>query len=395
MRNLLLLILMMFVTSTLNAALIQGSQDNLSNFVLPLIECPSEDADACYTRASEELISSCKNTEVNFANESYSCETYNVYKTLKFNRLGTQNVSAYYEASSLKNPDKTLSKRSTKTNIHLAGSYTDYVFIRVHGAWRTGILKDSSIFKVISQSNKSINVIEMVLPGHGKDQDSVGTITYLDFIHSVERAVLLAQQLGKEIIFESHSMGGLLVAAANSIYSDIIAGSFLAAPAFGLSVYTETATDLPDSINGDIIGLDGLHPNLGRQALNLIASVNSIYAEIEEHTNPWIIYSTPQDMVVSHFEAQVFAHLLKSKGADVYFKSVHIGGGPFNFTAHNDSKVKFGDEAMYKAGEVERNYAEELLARLFNFCLTTKEVGNSLMLGTSIETQTCEYGEPL
>lgn len=356
--------------------------NNLSKFVLPNINCSSSDTNQCYNETLIKLVKDCKSIDYHF-----DCPNYKTYPKAILNSLPS-NVSrskalAMNNANRMTKKENVLNAKTRKTNIHIAGKYTDYVYLRVHGVWRFGVLDQSEIFKTIASSKKPINVIEMILPGHGKDMKKAPKIKYTDWVYAVDKAMALAKNLGKKVIVESHSMGGLLGSMANINWPERVAGNFLTAPAYGVSPYTDFVSTLPSFLKGDIIGLDGLNANLGRQTIALKDLVWNLYENDNKLPKiPWIVYSTPHDQVVSHFNAYVFSLLLNKKGADVYFK--HIDALSDGLMAHVSKNLMFGDKPEYKAKSIKRNYAQELLARFFNFCEPQSYKNNSCVYGDKI-----------
>ncbi len=378
------LIFIFLISINLNAQQpVQGyTAESSSLFVLPEINCSTEDTTECYKKTLIKLAEDCNTIEHHF-----DCTNYKAYPKIALESipatLSRSKAIAINYANRLTKKENVINPKTRKTNIHLAGKYTDYVYLRIHGVWRFGVLNQSEIFKTIARSEKPINVIEMILPGHGKDLKKAPSIKYDDWIYAVDQAMKLAKNLGKKVIIESHSMGGLLASIANINWPHQVAGNFSTAPAYGVSHYSNFASSLPRFLKGEILGLDGLNSNLGRQTITLKNLVWTLYQNNEQlPKTPWVIYSTPQDNVVTHFDAYVFSLLLNEKGADVYFKNIDTSKD--GILSHVSKNVMFGDKPEYKAKSFKRNYAQELLARIFNFCEPI-----------SYLNQTCIYGDKI
>lgn len=123
--------------------------------------------------------------------------------------------------------------------------------VLVHGAWA-----DASAWHGVTPllQEKGYSVIEVNLPGHGKDETSFATITLQSYVDAVKKAI----GSKKDIILVGHSMAGLVISqTAESIPGQIKKLIYLSAflPRNGESLLTLAHQD-PDSHIGKYLTID-------------------------------------------------------------------------------------------------------------------------------------------
>jgi len=123
--------------------------------------------------------------------------------------------------------------------------------VLVHGAWA-----DASAWHGVTPllQAKGYDVIEVNLPGHGKDETSFATITFQSYVDAVKKAI----GAKKNIILVGHSMAGLVISqTAEAIPGQIKELVYLSAflPRNGESLLSLAKQD-PDSHIGKYLVID-------------------------------------------------------------------------------------------------------------------------------------------
>jgi len=210
--------------------------------------------------------------------------------------------------------------------------------VLVHGAW-----SDASAWSAVAPilKAKGFEVIEVNLPGHGKDNTSFATITLQSYVDAVKQAI----GPRNNVVLVGHSMGGVVISqVAEEIPGQIKELVYLAAflPRNGESLLSLSQQDA-DSHIGKYLQIDQAHgsANLAQDGIIDVFAADAPPAVA--------------DQLVAHFKADPLAPFATPVAlTDANFGSVK----KVYIHTLNDHAVSYTlQQAMVKKGHVEREYA--------------------------------------
>ena len=210
--------------------------------------------------------------------------------------------------------------------------------VLVHGAW-----SDASAWSQVAPvlKAKGYEVIEVNLPGHGKDNTSFATITLQSYVDAVKKAI----GNRRNILLVGHSMGGVVISQVAEEIPDQITelvylGAFL--PRNGESLLSLSQQDA-DSHIGIYLQIDQANGNamLAKEGIIDVFAADAPKAIADQlvanfKADPLAPFATPVTLTEANFGSvkKVYIHTL------------------------NDHAVSYSlQQAMVKNGNVARVYA--------------------------------------
>ena len=220
----------------------------------------------------------------------------------------------------------------TKTNKKMK------TIVLVHGAW-----SDASAWSKVAPvlTAKGYEVIEVNLPGHGKDNTSFATITLQSYVDAVKNAI----GSRKNVLLVGHSMGGVVISqVAEQIPGQVKELVYLAAflPRNGESLLSLSQQDA-DSHIGKYLQVDQAN---GKASLATDGIIDVFAADASKAV---------ADELVANFKADPLAPFATPVAlTDANFGSVK----KVYIHTLNDHAVSYTlQQAMVKNGNVAREYA--------------------------------------
>ena len=209
--------------------------------------------------------------------------------------------------------------------------------VLVHGAW-----SDASAWGQVAPvlKAKGYEVVEVNLPGHGKDNTSFATITLQSYVDAVKKAI----GNRKNILLVGHSMGGVVISqVAEEIPAQIKELVYLAAflPRNGESLLSLSQQDADSHIGKYLqIDKDNGNANLAKEGIIDVFAADAPKAVADQlianfKADPLAPFATPVVLTDANFGSvkKVYIHTL------------------------NDHAVSYTlQQAMVKNGHVEREY---------------------------------------
>lgn len=115
-----------------------------------------------------------------------------------------------------------------RSQYYLVGHRTPYVFVTMHGIFEDG---RPLAPEALLATQYGMNVLHLVLGGHGVTNALAGQLIYSDWVQESERAIRLAQALGDHVILIGHSTGGMISVIAALTHPEVVSGLVLVEPA--------------------------------------------------------------------------------------------------------------------------------------------------------------------